>query len=317
MPKTARCMNQNTIAIIHRGGLGDFLLAWPSMFSICKYFSTSDRFWVGAGNRLPWLEPFGARACAGEERLAFDALFATSPWPEPLAHTRLYWFVLGKPPPVQKHPNLILLRGLQEAACVSVRQAYAEALRISGIPFDPGWLDAWRFHFGRYAQSGRAKGRGKRVLLFPGAGHPVKQWPLVQFFELAAWLGNQGVDARFVLGPAEVDRGMRIADFPMLFPSSPQELQDLLLSADVVVGNDSGPMHLAGMLGIPGVALFGPTAARQWAPLGLRLLCADAPCRPCTANGQIDCLDARCMATIGQRGVRREVAALLANGEIL
>ena len=45
----------------------------------------------------------------------------------------------------------------------------------------------------------------------------------------------------------------------------------LVTGAGVFVGNDSGPGHLAGILGLPTVSLFGPTAPSRWKPLGPRV----------------------------------------------
>jgi ADP-heptose:LPS heptosyltransferase len=53
----------------------------------------------------------------------------------------------------------------------------------------------------------------------------------------------------------------------------------LLKTARAVVGADCGPMHLAGLLGTPGVALFGPTSARQW-----ELTACASSARPCPAR---------------------------------
>ncbi len=39
--------------------------------------------------------------------------------------------------------------------------------------------------------------------------------------------------------------------------------------ADVYVGNDSGPSHLAAALGVPTLAVFGPTDPGSWRPLGV------------------------------------------------
>ena len=65
---------------------------------------------------------------------------------------------------------------------------------------------------------------------------------------------------------------------------------------DLVVTNDGGPMHVAAALGVPTVALFGPTDERVFGPLGpharvVRSKVAEAPCslpwhvvRPCCAD---------------------------------
>jgi ADP-heptose:LPS heptosyltransferase len=46
------------------------------------------------------------------------------------------------------------------------------------------------------------------------------------------------------------------------------ELLDELYKAAIFIGNDSGPAHLAGIIGLPTIALFGPTNPANWKPLG-------------------------------------------------
>jgi ADP-heptose:LPS heptosyltransferase len=46
------------------------------------------------------------------------------------------------------------------------------------------------------------------------------------------------------------------------------DLLDEIQTAGCFIGNDSGPAHLAGIIGLPTLALFGPTNPTQWRPLG-------------------------------------------------
>jgi heptosyltransferase-3 len=39
-------------------------------------------------------------------------------------------------------------------------------------------------------------------------------------------------------------------------------------AAEMFLGNDSGPGHLAGIIGVPTLILYGPTDPRNWKPLG-------------------------------------------------
>ncbi len=48
-------------------------------------------------------------------------------------------------------------------------------------------------------------------------------------------------------------------------------LATVLSRASLYVGNDSGVTHLAAALGVPTIALFGPTDPRSWAPVGPRV----------------------------------------------
>lgn len=51
-------------------------------------------------------------------------------------------------------------------------------------------------------------------------------------------------------------------------PESLAEMAHLLTYASLFIGHDSGLTHLAAALGVPTVAIFGPTRSEQWAPIG-------------------------------------------------
>ena len=112
------------------------------------------------------------------------------------------------------------------------------------------------------------------ALLFPGAGADSKRWPLPRFLELAVALNRRGVRPVLVMGPVERER---IGPAPRRAAEGVAEvleIEDLLAlagvcaAARVVIGNDSGPAHLAAALGTPVLALFGPTDERTWGPRG-------------------------------------------------
>ena len=103
--------------------------------------------------------------------------------------------------------------------------------------------------------------RGEIVLL-PGAGKPNKIWP--HFRELANRIGEK---ALVVWGPGERDLadaiGARLAP-----PTNLRELASILRNAAVVIGGDTGPLHLAAALGTKVVGLYGPTDPRRNGPYG-------------------------------------------------
>ena len=55
------------------------------------------------------------------------------------------------------------------------------------------------------------------------------------------------------------------------------DLLNEISTAAMFIGNDSGPGHLAGIIGVPTVVLFGPTDPAQWRPLGPRGNVLSAP----------------------------------------
>jgi ADP-heptose:LPS heptosyltransferase len=111
------------------------------------------------------------------------------------------------------------------------------------------------------------------VVLAPGSGALGKCWPRERWLELAIALAAAGRKLAVVVGPAEAER-----DDPRRWPwpdgttflagLTPIDLARALQRAGSFVGNDSGPTHLAAMLAVPTVALFGASDPRVWAPAG-------------------------------------------------
>ncbi len=79
-----------------------------------------------------------------------------------------------------------------------------------------------------------------------------------------------------VLGPADDQAGdaiqeQNIQELPILRPRSITMLAAILAQAQGYIGHDSGVTHLAALLGVPTVAMFGPTDEHRWAPRGAQV----------------------------------------------
>lgn len=115
------------------------------------------------------------------------------------------------------------------------------------------------------------------VAIHPGSGSPAKNWPAERFGEVVAALeGHYGLSALLLGGPADTTVLDDLRDCrdraPALLVNRPLPVVAAVLRhARVFLGNDSGLAHLAGVLGVPTLALFGPTDPRQWRPLGPRV----------------------------------------------
>lgn len=113
------------------------------------------------------------------------------------------------------------------------------------------------------------------VLLFPGSGHPRKNWPVALFAELARRLLDAGVPVTAFWGPGErpiAQELVRQAPGARLAPATDLlELAASLAVARAVVGGDTGPVHLAAALGTPTVAVHVATDPRRNAPRGPRV----------------------------------------------
>jgi ADP-heptose:LPS heptosyltransferase len=164
-----------------------------------------------------------------------------------------------------------------------------------------------------------APGPRDPVLLFPGAGWPQKRWPLDRFVELAARIEREGREVRLLFAPGEealAGEAARILPSRVTVTAG-HDMFGQLMRARAVVANDSGPAHLAAALGLPTVALFGPTHPAVCGPLGDRVtvLRTDCPERP--GEGEHHChgrpayaCERGCLATIGVASVHQALNAL-------
>jgi lipopolysaccharide heptosyltransferase II len=131
----------------------------------------------------------------------------------------------------------------------------------------------------------------KPVAVFcPGAEYgPAKRWPVPYFAELAQHVTERGYDVWLVGSPRDKEIGDNIIalgnpDCRNLCGST--DLSDaiaLLSSADLVVSNDSGLMHLAAALDRPMLALYGSSSPNFTPPLSdkAQIIKLDLPCSPC------------------------------------
>ncbi len=129
---------------------------------------------------------------------------------------------------------------------------------------DGAWLRA------RLPRGGTSHGR---AVILPGAGNPRKLLPVTVLAALARQLSAAGLPVCVAWGPAERVRAEAVAraaggTAEVAPPTDLLELTELLAGAAVVVGNDTGPVHLAASLGTPTVAVFTTTSPERNRPLG-------------------------------------------------
>ncbi len=133
---------------------------------------------------------------------------------------------------------------------------------------------------------------GFLIGIHPGGSSFDKRWPEKRYAELVDRLVQQ-YNATILLlhGPEEAGLTRNIqqamqSDAIIHAPATIRELGAMLSCCDLVVCNDSGPMHLAAALDVPTVAIFGPTDHVAWHPLSenATIVRRDMPCWPCSAH---------------------------------
>jgi heptosyltransferase-2 len=155
-------------------------------------------------------------------------------------------------------------------------------------------------------QSAGARPKTFRVAIAAGASYgSAKCWPPDRFAEFASQLQSER-DVEIILfgTPNELSvsdaivRGMLCKPINLTGRTPICDLPALLSQCHVFVGNDSGAMHVAAAVGLPVVAVFGPTDPKGTAPVTLRhTIVQQKPyCSPCFLKR---CpIDHRCMTAI-------------------
>ncbi len=136
------------------------------------------------------------------------------------------------------------------------------------------------------------------VVLHPGSGDnfPGRRWPQERFAALGARVTEAFGGTLFVSGAGlelplvdEVVRslaGHGVTARSLAGTLTLPELVAFLSRADLVISNDTGPVHLAAAVRTPVVAFYGPNSPRLYGPLGdgHQALYRPLPCSPCLTN---------------------------------
>ncbi|MDX9714058.1 MAG: lipopolysaccharide heptosyltransferase I [Dissulfurispiraceae bacterium] len=141
---------------------------------------------------------------------------------------------------------------------------------------------------------------GRYSVIIPGARKEANKWPADRYAELGSRLKKN-----FLVIGGRADEGLckKIEDQSSGFARSIAgktdllELAAIIRSADYVVSNDTGPMHIAAAFGIPVVAIFGPANPVRTGPYGSGhvIVQSGLDCAPCYKRR---CRDPECMTAI-------------------
>lgn len=286
---------RRNVLIFHSAALGDFVLTWPIALTMARLYPQSRIFYVthaqkGAlAERVLRVESTDAET--GWHRLHADA--TTLPdGPARLlagAHTVVH-FGAGAPEDTWAR-NVRRLAG-EDTTLFTLRTAAPDDFAghltdyfVAQLKDAPAAEAAARQILRSVATRGvgTARREGDAVVIHPGSGSPRKCWDRERFVEAARQLREAGHRVRVLIG--EVERETWGADGASAFgavsevvqPATYLELLEQLSRATAFIGNDSGPGHLAGIIGIPTLSIFGPGNPERWRPLGPNVRIMHAP----------------------------------------
>jgi heptosyltransferase II len=177
---------------------------------------------------------------------------------------------------------LELVTGRVTAVAAGSNDSEAAVRPVPQLPLPPRLRQAWQDMVGPW--------EGQVVGIFPGSNAPSRRWDADRFAAVARSLAAAGARVivfgspgeasitRVVAGDVAVDMAGR-TDLPVLAAA--------LAACDILVTNDSGPMHLAAAVGTRTLVVSGPADTKETAPGGVGheyLQRLDLPCVPCVRN---------------------------------
>ncbi len=144
----------------------------------------------------------------------------------------------------------------------------------------------------RYLAARGMEAESPLIVIHPGAGAPVKLWRAEGFAQVGDHLAER-YKARLLITGSSQEEGLareiasHMRSEPMIAAGQTTlgEMAALMAHADLVMGVDSGPMHLAVAQGVPTIHLYGPVDHRTFGPWGdskrHRVVISDLDCIPC------------------------------------
>ncbi len=312
--------------IIHQGALGDLINTVPAIRAIKE----NAGLLIGIGSeRLQLLEYAGILDQAlSSESISFHTLFSENFQParileEIFSGTELAVSWLGRNSEVYQK-NLARLAGKAEIfqepfppapGSEPISKILARPVQKAGIEVSD-FIPRLKLPESAKETALSIVGDKPFIAIHPGSGSSKKAMPAAKLFRILELLAEIMPRQKIAIITGEVEKQMvfelvkkcpeklrpiaqLVKDLPLL------KLADLLSQAQLYLGMDSGPTHLAASLGIKTVAVFGPTDPLVWAPPqgNVKVAAGRFPCAPCTDETRRDCPEPRCMAAVSEEEI--------------
>jgi len=284
-------------------GLAPLLEGDPDLAGVIRFERrrwASPPHWPRIWRGLRWVREFGFDLVIDLQCLARSGIFA---W---LANGRL---LIGLDEPREGARGFYDLIAPRASFHTHAVDWYLGVLRTLGVPVHRNFT--WLPQRPSVAAAIREKWQteaARWIVLQPGARWANKRWPTGHYVELVQKLAARRPGYRFVILGSESDRELgsvvaradpqRCLDLTGI--TSLPEMVEWIRMSDLMISNDTGPMHVAAALGKPLVAIFGPTEPRRTGPYGQLGGTAQAklPCVPCLKPRCTYALPLECLRAI-------------------
>jgi ADP-heptose:LPS heptosyltransferase len=153
----------------------------------------------------------------------------------------------------------------------------------------------------------------QNILIHPGGKWELRRWPADRFKAVGDALQERGYSVRYLIQESEDDllQHFKTSEFDgvgtLEVTRNIPDLLNAMERADLLIGNDSGPIHLAGLMDKPAVCIWGPGNYDRIHPAGrfVKTIIHPVPCRPCRQYRSMNCPDGKrtCLDSISVEDV--------------
>jgi heptosyltransferase-1 len=185
--------------------------------------------------------------------------------------------IYGFAQPRENAASMFYTRQVQAAGAHIVEQNFSLARAIARRELPSSAVELPRSLAAEKSVAAKVNGlaHASYAVLNPGAGWGAKQWPAERYGEVARKLAEAtGLQCLVNFGPGEEALARTAEEASQRtakgITTNISELIALMRGAQLFVGGDTGPMHLAALLRVPVVAIFGPTDPARNGPFGTR-----------------------------------------------
>jgi heptosyltransferase-1 len=305
------------ILILKPSSLGDVVQALPVLRLLKLHWPDSEIFWWVDVNLAPLLE--GDPDLAGIVR--FDRRRWTSPlnWQEMwrsirwmrdqsfdlvidlqcLARSGAFaWLANGKclvglDEPREGARGFYDIIARRESFHTHAVDWYLAVLKTIGVPvhWNFNWLPERPAIANEVKRQAESFAGSRWIIIQPGARWLNKRWPAENYAALVQQIAATHPEVRFAILGGNEDRELgatisradsqRCLDLTGKIPLP--EMVEWIRRSELMISNDTGPMHVAAALGKRVVAIFGPTEPRRTGPYGqlANVIRMELPCAPC------------------------------------
>lgn len=226
----------------------------------------------------------------------------------------------------RKEKRALIGRGQDQPFLKSTFQRYVDVFDRLDLPvtldfqrlFDPSSTDftSLASHLGPFVENERMVG------IAPFAAHEGKVYPLERMHHVAKMLAGEGVKV-FLFGAGTREKGIldswQDAGIISVCGKLGSLHDEILLMSrlNAMISMDSANMHIASLVGVPVVSVWGATHPKAgflgWGQDSSRVIQEDLPCRPCSVYGNKPCRfgDFRCLHQIQETEIVEKTISLI------